>query len=854
MMLTKRKMAALGVMLLGLAWQPVCGAQQPASADSRLQLLPWPKVVRVDPGEVRLGDDSRILVNSPKLQPLAEILRAELRLVVGLDLATTTGTPQRGDIVLSIDPQLRAGEEILGLRNQQLTRTREEAYRLEAREFISIAGCDQRAVAAGTATLLQAVTRTDQGTVIPRLSIHDWPHADFTGVMLDVARQSNTVADIRRCIETCRLYKVRYLQLHLTDDQAWTFPSSAYPTLGTRNGSAHGGPRPERFDLAELASLVQYADARGVTLVPELECPGHSANACGTLPALFGYIDPETGNSVGQGMMNIANPKLYEALDILIGEMCDVFASSPYVHIGFDEVSGLANVAGTPAALAFMKEHQLQDAGELMAHFARQVNAMVRKRGKTTIIWEGPANGVSPDIIHMAWDGNARTAERLVAQGFSTITVPWNLAGVPWHDWTMYHCNGSVLTPGDPVLGAMLPIWEQPGDVSFRWLRGGIARRQERTWGPGTPIEPTNFARRAAATAQVLERLIYGFAIEQSPPGDEGLTHREITVPTTLSLKAWPTLGEVRYTLDRPGPMADEHRHIDPIRVADNLTVTAWLADSTGQPLSEAWVQPYRFAPLTLKPEGLLPQSFWFRETMRLVIASTLQTGTVRYTLDGSTPVPTSPASTQPLVLDASAMVRARWFDADNQGRGNVASATYRKLVSVQHAAVNQPTKIIVTARLEDLPAAAKLLVDGVLGREGDWGSPEVLRLGDSDLEAVIDLGQSLPIHKVVGRFYHHQEAGIYPACRFEVSVSEDGRTFRPAGTTRHTVPQERGPTGVFVRELVVEPGMEGRFIKVFCKNNGLLPAWHQAPGVLGHLMLDEILVNPAPQASPDRR
>ena len=77
----------------------------------------------------------------------------------------------------------------------------------------------------------------------------------------------------------------------------------------------------------------------------------------------------------------------------------------------------------------------------------------------------------------------------------------------------------------------------------------------------------------------------------------------------------------------------------------------------------------------------------------------------------------------------------ARWFDSENLGRGNVATATYRKLTTVRHAAVNKLVAMTVTAKLEDPSTAAKLLLDGRLGRDGDWGSPEVLRLGDSDLE-----------------------------------------------------------------------------------------------------------------------
>ena len=821
-------------------------AAEVTPANSQLNFLPWPKSVDVATGRVHIGDASRIVVLNEELKPLAEILRDEFRSVSGINTTVATAPARNGDIVLAINKKLKAGEDVLSVRKGEVVRSRDGAYRLVVKDGVYVEGFDYRAVAEGTATLLQAVRRFEKFAVIPEMTVHDWPHADYTGVMLDVARQANTIEDIRRFITVCRTFKVRYLQMHMTDDQAWTFPSTAYPKLGTMNGSAHGGPPPPRYSLAELKGLVKFADERGVTLVPELETPGHSSNACGTLPEIFGYIDPATKMPVGKGMMNIANPKLYAALDTIIGEMCEVFASSPYFHIGFDEVSGLGNVAATPEAQAFMKEKNMKDAGELMTYFAVQMNEMVKKRGRKTIIWEGAANGAAKDIVHMTWDGNARTAERLVSQGITTITVPWNLAGVPWQDWTMYHSNGSVLKKGDPVLGAMLPVWEQKGEVHLRWLRGGLAARQERTWGPDTLIEPANFERRAAACDLALDRMLYGFAIEHNPRVPEGFTHRQIATQTMLSLPTWGAYGTVRFTTDGTEPTAQSPEFATAIPLADNFTIKAHFFDKKGNPAGRTWTQPYIFNPLTLQAQGLLPEGTWFADTATVTVASTMKSGTVRYTLDGSAPLPTSPAYAKPLTVTATTTIKARWFDAQNVGRGDIASATYQKLVTVSHAALNKPITMTVAAKLTDPAQNAKLLVDGVLTRGGAWGAPEVLRLGSSDLDAVIDMGAKTEVRNVLVRCIYCQEAGIYPAKHIEVSVSDNGQTFTKAGTADFKVPDARGADGSSIKEIAIESKGAGRYVKIFCKNNGQLPAWHNSPGVPGHLMLDEILVNPS--------
>ena len=106
-------------------------------------------------------------------------------------------------------------------------------------------------------------------------------------------------------------------------------------------------------------------------------------------------------------------------------------------------------------------------------------------------------------------------------------------------------------------------------------------------------------------------------------------------------------------------------------------------------------------------------------------------------------------------------------------------------------------------------------------------------------------MGANTEIRKVVVRCFYHQEAGVYPAKSVEVFVSDDGRVFMSAGTAGFHVPSIPAAGGISVREIDVEAVAAGRYVKISCKNNGLLPAWHNAPGVLGHLMLDEILVNP---------
>ncbi len=239
--------------------------------------------------------------------------------------------------------------------------------------------------------------------------------------------------------------------------------------------------------------MVAWADARGVTLVPEFEMPGHSGAAARSLPEIFDAINPESKQPVGIGCMNLSNEALYPALDTIIGEMCDVFRSSPYFHIGSDEVTS-GRLSLHSGYKAFMAKHGLKNDSELADHFVREVCALVKKHGRKAIKWEGLANFATRDVIIMCWENNSTMAAEALARGYTTITCPWGL-GVPWEEWSMYRCNASRLKKGDSVLGATLVAWEQPPLTHITNLRL-LPSRQERTWGPDNAVTVEGFAER----------------------------------------------------------------------------------------------------------------------------------------------------------------------------------------------------------------------------------------------------------------------------------------------------------------------------------------------------------------------
>ena len=146
------------------------------------------------------------------------------------------------------------------------------------------------AAAWSTVTLLQALAVGPQGASLPKMSVSDRPDFPFRSAMTDIARKWHPLVNLYELVDLFRFYKIRYLQFHLNDHGMFTFGSKQFsklPTVG-KYGRRY-------YTIEELKALVAYADARGVTLIPELEMPGHS-DAGRLMPEVFGIRQtPETG-------------------------------------------------------------------------------------------------------------------------------------------------------------------------------------------------------------------------------------------------------------------------------------------------------------------------------------------------------------------------------------------------------------------------------------------------------------------------------------------------------------------------------------------------------------------------------
>ncbi len=502
--------------------------------------VPMPRSITAGRGNMGVGGS--LIAASRKLVPLAEVVAAEFLLLTGRKLSVREGGEAGpGDILLEICADRKGGSPG-GLEEDQ-------SYTLEVTDKALVRGGSYAAAAFGTATLLQALDAKEGKATLPRCVVKDAPDAAYRGLLVDVARKPHSIATLRQCIELCRWYKIRYLQLHFTDDQMFTFPSTAFPKLATPGAA---------YTLDQLHDLEKFAAQRGVVIVPEFDVPGHSGAAVNAMPELLAVQGgARTGWSV---TLNFAKEDACRAVETIIGEMLDVFRSTPFFHIGADESDfggfdedpsfqeayrrlGLTpdmgkpkpnrTVADKPELWIKPETHAL--AYQLFLRFVCRLNETVKRHGKQTLIWEGftPAGATQlpRDMLVMIYHMRNYPPHWLVEDGFTIMNCcgdPLYVVNPPYpelkaiHKWNFRRFDNPtsawhtpiVLPPSAPLVGAQMCSWEQTEDQELPSLRERVAAFSDRLWNPACPDSFIKFSNRLRRTDAKLSKLL-GAVVEK---------------------------------------------------------------------------------------------------------------------------------------------------------------------------------------------------------------------------------------------------------------------------------------------------------------------------------------------------
>ena len=497
---------ALGSAPIGMQADPVLA-----------KLVPWPMRGTAGKDIILLDPAARIVAASAELTPLANLLAGEIVRLTQRSLPVAQGPATSHDICLRLNPAISFTDDPYLKLDRAL---KPLAQRIAVSPTaILVEGVNYQATAMASVTLLQSLRQQTDGALgLPRMLVEDKPGSQYCGVMLDVARQWHPVEYLYEVVDLCRLYKVPFLHFHFTDDQGYRLPSAAYPKIPTPGGS---------YSMQEMRDFVAYADAHGVTVIPEIELPGHSSALQAAMPEIFGAKNPATGKFDTLGVINIANEEIYPVLDKLIGEACDMFKSSPYFHMGADETQfgGFFANPTVKAQLTALASAGV-NSGNVFAHFINRVNAIVKQHGKQTICWEGFGSNepVDKDVVIMAWHGSSYAPQALLGAGYRILNVPWTPA-VSWSERQNYEWNKWLLNLNEQsqsrqfevnpqVIGGQMVLWEQGPNVAIPTLRDKLPARQERLYSPWACRSFEDYFARFAHTDAMLEKLLYPVAVK----------------------------------------------------------------------------------------------------------------------------------------------------------------------------------------------------------------------------------------------------------------------------------------------------------------------------------------------------
>lgn len=430
-------------------------------------MIPKPVSVTSDPDAAfSLDARTRIVVagksdagNAAGADGVAQQLAAMLRPATGFSLDVASGDADASDaIVLSLD----AANPDLDTEGYQLTVTPSQ---------IEIQAHDPAGLFHGVQTLRQLLPAAIEGKqraggpwTVPGGRILDYPRYAWRGAMLDVARHFLDVETVERYIDDIARYKINTLHLHLSDDQGWRIQIDSWPKLTEVGGKTHvSGGSGGYFTKDDYRRIVQYAAQRFITIVPEIDTPGHTNAALNAYPELTcdGVAPaPYTGTNVGFSSLCIGKPVIKKFLNDVVGELA-AMTPGPYIHLGGDEA------------------HSTDDADYIA--YIDMAQQVVRAHGKQMVGWaEIYKASLQPGTLSQYWDihDKGATLKGSVADGVKIIASPADRAyldqkydastklGTSWagpvsvrqsYQWD----PAEMGAPAASIIGVEAPLWTE---------------------------------------------------------------------------------------------------------------------------------------------------------------------------------------------------------------------------------------------------------------------------------------------------------------------------------------------------------------------------------------------------------
>ena len=582
--------------LLGL----VLSAPALAAADA-ISLIPLPAHVQRMQGGFPLTAETVVVARSEQARQAADYFVAQLARTTGIRLhPVAAGGPHA--VVFVIDPAAAADPE---------------GYRLQVTtDHVTVAAPDSRGLFYGAVTLGQLVEAgSSRAARIPALRIDDAPRFPWRGLMLDSARHMQSIDQIKQLLDAMALHKLNTFHWHLTDDQGWRIEIRKYPKLTQVGGCripagdagidpATGQARPYcgYYTQTQIRDLVRYAAQRHITVVPEIEIPGHAQAAVAAYPAL-GSVAGATRVSADWGVHSYlfnADEDTFRFLEDVLSEVVELFPGQ-YIHLGGDEAVK-QQWRQSPRVQARMRELGIASEAELQGYFVKRLGTFLQAHGRRLIGWDEILDADLPaDAAVMSWRGSQGAVDA-VRKGHDVVMSP---STDLYFDYLQ--TTSASEPPGRPaiiglqqvygfepvppaldddesrhILGLQANLWTEHMRTFARVehaLFPRVAAVAETGWTPKDRKDYAGFLSRLPAQLQRYRAL--GIDYAQTPfavaidGSRDGERMARISLPNPLSL------GEIHYTTNGGKPTRASPRYRAPLTLPMpvELRATAFVGD-----------------------------------------------------------------------------------------------------------------------------------------------------------------------------------------------------------------------------------------------------------------------------------
>ena len=754
---------------------------QSAQQEANYQIIPMPQeIVTAQGNPFILKSGVKILYpeGNEKMQRNAQFLADYLKTATGKDFAIEAGTEGKNAIVLT-----------LGTANEN-----PESYQLKvADDGITITGPTEAGVFYGIQSLRKSLPVAVGADIsMSAVEINDAPRFGYRGAHFDTSRHFFTVDEVKTYIDMMALHNMNRFHWHITEDQGWRLEIKKYPKLteigskrtetviGRNSGEYDGKPYGGFYTQEQAKEIVAYAAERYITVIPEIDLPGHMQAALAAYPELGctgGPYEVWRQWGVSEDVLCAGNDQVLKFLEDVYSELIEIFPSE-YIHVGGDECPKVRwekcpKCQARIKALGLKSDDKHSKEERLQSFVINHIEKFLNDHGRQIIGWdEILEGGLAPNATVMSWRGEKGGIEA-AKQHHDVIMTP--------NTYLYFDYYQSKDTETEPIaIGGYLPM--------------------ERVYS----YEP--------------------MPKDLSPEEQKYI----VGVQANLWTEYIPDFKQVQYmVLPRMAALcesqwcAPEKKNYEAF-----LPRVSRLVDIYAK---NGWNYATHIFDVML---DLTPNT----ETGTLdVTARTIDNAPVYYTLDGSEPTASSEKYTDVIKIDKPCTLRTVAI------RPSGSSKITKDEISFSKSSM-KPITMLQPINKQYEFTGATVLVDGMTGdrnyKTGRW-----IAFYTNDMEAVIDLKEPTEISSMTLHTCVEKGDWIFDTRGITVAVSDDNKTFKEVASESYPAMKESDPNQVYTHELKFDP-VKTRYVKVKALSEQKIPSWHGGKGQPGFLFVDEIILN----------